>query len=125
MPTPRVQSSASYLSCRRWTSTEASQALADLEKSRQTLTAFATAHGLDPQRLGRWRRILSATPGPVFEEISPTLLAAITPGDVVAKGVQERFEIVLSSGRVVRVPASFDAGALRRLLQVVEELPAC
>lgn len=30
------------------------------------------------------------------------------------------FEIVLTSGRVVRVPSSFEEGALRRLLAVVE-----
>jgi len=32
---------------------------------------------------------------------------------------RERFEVVLPSGRVVRVPESFDADALRRLLAVV------
>lgn len=35
-----------------------------------------------------------------------------------------RFEIELSGGRVVRVPVSFDAEALRRLLAVFDEKPA-
>jgi hypothetical protein len=35
------------------------------------------------------------------------------------------FEIVLRSGTVVRVPASFDAEALARLLAVVERSGAC
>lgn len=125
MPTPRARSSSHYLSCRRWTPKEAGQALAALEKSGQTLTAFAIAQGLDPQRLLRWRRILSATPGPIFEEILLPVLAATTAGTLVAKGSQEHFEIVLASGRIVRVPASFDADALRQLLQVVEALPSC
>ena len=46
-------------------------------------------------------------------------------GDLVAKETPGRFEIVLASGRIVRVPESFDAGALRRLLAVVEEGRAC
>jgi hypothetical protein len=34
-------------------------------------------------------------------------------------------ELVLSSGRVIRVPPGFDAGTLRQLLAVLEEKPAC
>ncbi len=37
----------------------------------------------------------------------------------------EWFEIVLPSGCVVRVPESFDASVLRRLLLVVVEVGAC
>jgi hypothetical protein len=125
MPTPRVPSSFPYLSCRRWTRKEARQALAALEKSGQTLTAFAIASGLDPQRLVRWRRILSAIPAPRFEEILPSVVAAASASDLVARGTPGRFEIVLASGRIVRVPESFDAGALLRLLSVVEEGRAC
>ena len=125
MPTPRAPSSSPYLSCRRWTRKEAHQALAALDKSGQTLTAFAITKGLDPQRLVRWRRILSAMPAPLFEEILPSVVATANAGDLVAKETPGRFEIVLASGRIVRVPESFDAGALRRLLAVVEEGRAC
>jgi hypothetical protein len=125
MPTPRAPSSSPYLSCRRWTPKEARQALAALEKSGQTLTAFAITQGLDPQRLVRWRRILSAMPAPLFEEILPSVVATANAGDFVATGTQGCFEIVLASGRIVRVPESFDASALRRLLAVVEEGRAC
>ncbi len=125
MPTPRAPSSTPYLLCRRWTRKEARQALAALDMSGQTLTAFAITKGLDPQRLVRWRRILSAVPAPLFEEILPGVIAAANAGDFVAKETLGRFEIVLASGRIVRVPESFDAGALRRLLAVVEEGRAC
>jgi hypothetical protein len=125
MSTPRARSSSSYLSRRRWTPKEAGKALAALEASGQTLTAFAIAKGLDPQRLVRWRRILSAAPAHHFEEVHPAVIAATTAGDLAAKGVREPFEIVLSAGRIVRVPSSFDGSALRRLLAVMEEGHAC
>ena len=35
------------------------------------------------------------------------------------------FEIVLASGRVVRVAASFDTTALRQLLAIVDEVRPC
>jgi transposase-like protein len=120
MQKPGTRSSA-YLACRRWTPEEASQALAALEQSGLELTAFAIREGLDPQRLSRWRRRLAASM-PVFEEVITS--------EVIAAGAatherQERFEIVLASGRVVRVPESFDAGALRRLLAIVDEVRPC
>ncbi len=125
MPTPLASSSTPYLSCRRWTRKEARQALAALDESGQTLTAFAITKSLDPQRLVRWRRILSAMPAPLFEEILPSVIATANADALVAKETPGRFEIVLASGRIVRVPESFDAGALRRLLAVVEEGRAC
>ena len=52
-----------------------------------------------------------------------------TPGrsdvDDKAPALQQPFEILLPSGRVVRVPATFDASALRRLLTVLEEERPC
>jgi len=34
-------------------------------------------------------------------------------------------EVVLADGRVVRVPAGFDAATLRQLLAVLAETPSC
>jgi hypothetical protein len=113
--------SSTYLACRRWTSEEAGQALAALDQSGLELTAFAIREGLDPQRLSRWRRRLAASP-PVFEEV---LASEVIAADAAIHKRQERFEIVLVSGRVVRVPESFDAGALRRILAVVDEGRPC
>jgi hypothetical protein len=50
---------------------------------------------------------------------------AVTGGGVAVAVERERFEIVLPSGCVVRVPESFDASALRRLLSVMAEVRAC
>jgi hypothetical protein len=117
---------STYLTCRRWTAEEAGQALVAWEDSGLGLTAFATGAGLDPQRLTRWRRRLATTGSPTFEEVLPSSLALATVESDALRGVgRERFEVVLPSGRVVRVPESFDAGALRRLLAVVDEARAC
>jgi hypothetical protein len=43
----------------------------------------------------------------------------------VAEGNVGPFEVVLASGVVVRVPASFDAVALVRLLDVLAQARAC
>src|SRR3954469_13725893 len=109
MQKTRAQSSSPYLACRRWTSADAEQALAALERSGLELTAFAIGEGLDPQRLSRWRRRLAAPAAPTFEEIVPQVSATTIASDAAAGVARERFEIVLPSGRVVRVPESFDA----------------
>jgi len=126
MQKPRARSSPAYRSRRRWTAEDAGQALAALERSGLTLTAFAIGEGLDPQRLSRWRRRLGGAASPVFEEVVVAdPVASILDSDAARRAERELFEVVLASGRVVRVPASFDAGALRRLLAVAEEVRPC
>lgn len=127
MPKHRARSRTSYLTRRRWTAKEAREALSALDRSGLHLTAFAIREGLSPLRLSRWRRRLGPVPAsaPTFEEIPKSEIASAIDGDVAPPLVKEPFEIVLSSGRVVRVPTSFDAPALRRLLAVVEEVGAC
>ncbi|HEY4917740.1 MAG TPA: hypothetical protein VIH92_12560 [Solirubrobacteraceae bacterium] len=120
MQKPRTRSSA-YLACRRWSPAEAGQALAALEQSGLELTAFAIREGLDPQRLSRWRRRLAASPL-AFEEVT---VREVIAADTAPREERACFEVVLVSGRVVRVPESFDAGALRRLLAIVEEVRSC
>src|SRR5262245_5869819 len=116
----RSRRSSPYLACRRWTADDARAALADLEASGMHLRAFARDAGLDPQRLKRWKRSLARpTSEMVFEEVvrapGPPPTVEIAGG--IARGW---FELVLASGRVVRIPESFDAGALGRLLAVVD-----
>jgi transposase-like protein len=103
---------AEYLIQRRWTVDVARAALSALADSGLSVAAFAAREGLDAQRLYGWRRRL----GPP-ESVSPSFVevtAAIAP-----------MEIVLRSGHVVRLSPSFDAAALVRLLEVLEETPAC
>jgi transposase-like protein len=121
----RAQGSATYLIRRRWTEDDAREALAALAQSGLSLSAFAVREGLDRQRLDRWRRRFGASVAPAFEEVPRQEVGAAVAGDARARAEGQRFEIVLASGRVVRVPESFNASALRRLLEVVDEVGAC
>jgi transposase-like protein len=125
MPKTRSPSSSIYLNRRRWTAEDAKQALLAMERSGLSPGAFAAREGLDAQRLWRWRRKLGTSTAPVFEEIVCQDAVSGLEGHLPAPAERERFEIVLPSGRVVRVPASFDATALRHLLDVVDEVRPC
>jgi transposase-like protein len=125
MPKIRTPSSSTYLSRGRWTAEDAKQALTALAQSGLELSAFATREGLDAQRLWRWRRQLAAQAAMTFEEIVPRDATSVPDGGAMSPSERERFEIVLRSGRVVRVPMSFDASALRLLLAIVEEVRPC
>lgn len=112
-----------WRSRRRWTAEEAREALAAAEESGQSLRVFAAEHGLEVHRLSRWRRRLQGAvrpEAPAFEEVPASGLEEAKRLDL-----RERFEIVLRSGRVVRVSESFEADALRRLLSVVDEERPC
>jgi hypothetical protein len=120
----RSRRSSLYLTHRRWTADDARAALADLDASGLDLGTFALDAGLDPQRLKRWRRtLLAAESEAVFEEVVAP--PGAPPATVEVGGARGWFEVVLASGRVVRVPESFDAGALGRLLIVVDGGTAC
>jgi len=58
---------------------------------------------------------------------APTSTPALIPLRVSHEdtGRSTAFEVVLSRGRVLRVPAHFDTDALKRLLGVLEEPGAC
>jgi hypothetical protein len=87
---------------------------------------FAAREGLDPQRLARWRRRLAvAAEVPTFEEVTASVTRVPLGGDAAVAVEGAWFEIVFPSGRVVRVPASFETNALRRLLSVVDEVQGC
>ena len=125
MPKTRSQSSSTYLQRRRWTAEDARQALTALKQSGLSPSAFATREGLDAQRLWRWRRQLGTTTATAFEEIVRHDAAPGLDREALPPPERERFEIVLRSGRVVCVPVSFDATALRQLLAIVDEVRPC
>jgi transposase-like protein len=105
----------------RWTEQEARAALVALERSRKPVSVFAAEHGFDPQRLYSWRRRLGKAEPTTFRELTvrPSAAASLSPSAGAA------FEIVLGSGVVVRVPGSFDAAGLERLLEVLARAHAC
>ncbi len=105
----------------RWTEQEARAALAALERSRKPVSVFAAEHGLDPQRLYSWRRRLGGAEPTAFRELIVRPSATVSSSATAASP----FEIVFASGVVVRVPASFDAATLERLLEVLAQAQAC
>lgn len=111
---------------RRWSAEQAQLVIAAAEASGLSKRAFAQREGLDPQRLTRWEGQLgglrASRPSVAFEEIR------LDAGGV-NRRVEERasvapFEVVLRGGRVVRVAASFEEGALLRLVRALERV-AC
>jgi hypothetical protein len=103
----------------RWNEEDARQMLEALERSGQPVGVFSAEHGLDAQRVYAWRRRLGASAErTTFQEL--VVRAGATKADA-----SDRYEVVLASGTTVRVPASFDADTLERLLEVLSRAGAC
>lgn len=96
--------SPSYRTRRRWTAADARMALSALERSGLSLSEFAAREGLDVQRLRHWRKRLAEAPA--FVELTPR--------------APERVEVVLRSGRTLRVPATIDRATLAALIEALE-----
>jgi transposase-like protein len=111
---------AAIVGGRRWTAEQAGSVLDAASRSGLSLGAFAARHELDPQRLYRWRRQLveaaRSQDAVSFEEIRVAPAAGSGPDE------DDRMEVTLPSGHLVRVGASFDEAALRRLLTVLDEM---
>ena len=110
---PRRHASAPYSLRRRWTVADARSALAALAASGLSVGAFARREGLDRERLYRWRRRLSA------ERREPTRPTTAELIEIRPRAVAP-VEILLVSGRVLRVSESIDADALARLVGALE-----
>lgn len=113
---PKSSPLASYSTPRRWTDADARTVLSALDASGLSVTAFAIREGLDAQRLYFWRRRLEAT-----SDGAPMPPALVE----VHRRAAEHVEIVLRTGRVVRVSESIDAAVLRRLIHALEQDPTC
>jgi transposase-like protein len=98
----------------RWTEQDARHALVALQRSGKPVSVFAAEQGLDPQRLYSWRRRLGDAEPTTFQEL---VVRSAPPISITDGGAP--FELVLRSGVIVRVPSSFDAAALDRLLEVL------
>jgi transposase-like protein len=122
MQKSRSRGSSPFTKRRRWRVEDAEAVLAEQASSGMELVAFARQAGVDPARLKRWRRALASSPTAGFEEVTTVPRKAPV---VVGVASARWFEVVLTSGRVVRVPESFDAGALGRLLSVVDDGARC
>jgi hypothetical protein len=118
MPTFR---DGSPFNAARWTESQAREVLAALERSGQPVSEFASQHGLDPQRVYHWRRRVAGGDNTTFRELIVRRLPTTLSHDAGGSS----FEVVLASGVLIRVPPSFDATALARILEVLAQARAC
>jgi transposase-like protein len=104
-----------------WREDDGRIAMEAWQRSELSLTSFAKQHGLGLHRLRWWRDRLRRGNG------SPALSPdAIVPVTVVGSSRPATtsgaiMEVVLASGRLVRVGAEFDAEALVRLVRALED----
>lgn len=108
----------SWATSRRWTAAIAREALDELERSGESVAAFASREGISDKRLYHWRSLLKDHDRPLFIEVEPRAVGR--PEDHGSGGL---LEVVVRSGRLVRVPPDFDATALRRLVAALEDEP--
>lgn len=107
---------ALYQTRRRWTETEAREALAAQAASGLSTNAFAIREGIDSQRLGWWRRRFASgnqSGQRSFVEVTTRSLEGA------------RVEVVLCSGRILRFSPTIDTAVLRRLVEVLEQDTRC
>jgi transposase len=103
---------------RRWTDEEKARIVAESLDPATTASAVARRYGLHVSQLFTWRQRLAAPATHEAPGFVPVLLAE---DDATSVRVAGRMEIALGP-IVVRVGADVDAGALRRVLEVVRGL---
>ncbi|HXZ82853.1 MAG TPA: hypothetical protein VED84_03765 [Acidimicrobiales bacterium] len=89
-----------------------------LKKSGLSIRVFAAREGLPAGSLSHWKWKLERQNGGAPRPTQFVELKTSRPGP---SGPALPFEVVLSSGRMVKVPGGFDAAELGRLVGVLEE----
>lgn len=95
----------------RWTAAVARQVLAAWSASGLSRQEFAEKHGIHEQRLYNWQRRLVETGAASSVQFRELAAPAVS--------LDARLEVVLPSGVLLRVPPSFDATAVSRLLEIL------
>lgn len=114
---------------RRWKEAEARAVLAALAASGSSLTEFARAEGLEPERLRRWQQRLArgeyrTQPAPAHTR-GRSLAASAAPALIELRpspgaGRREPVEVVLASGVTLRVAETIEPATLARLVAALE-----
>lgn len=94
------------------------------KESGLTAKEFAAETGINASTLQFWRYKLRK-PGPASERarrprVTSAILSSIVEVRPAATSGDARFEVELANGRRLRVPAVYDASALRALMAVLE-----
>src|SRR3712207_4448747 len=103
---------------RRWTDEEKAWIVAESLDPATTVSAVARRYGLHASQLFVWRQRLAT---PVAREAPAFVPVVVTEDGPALAEASGRIEIALGPA-VVRVGADVDAGALRRVLEVVRGL---
>ena len=88
-------------------------------RSGLTAKEYAARAGVSDRSLTYWKWRLRKEAGEATAAQEPA--AALGSIVEVRTGVEGRIEVELPSGRRIRVPASFDAAALRGLVEALEQ----
>jgi hypothetical protein len=97
--------------------------VARFERSGLSIRTFAAREGLKAGSLSFWKWKLAQrkSPRPGTDCVAPLRFVELTTKAVRTPAAAGCFEVVLSSGRTVRVPGGFDAAELARQVGVLEE----
>ena len=127
---------------RQWSDAEKQAIIAEAARPDANISAVARRHGIRPNLLFRWRRLARedqerrneavfvpvtiAPPLANTEAMAPEAAPMISPDALSAcptagaTPTDDRIEIELGNGRLVRVGAGVDQDALKRVLDVVD-----
>jgi hypothetical protein len=98
-------------------------------QGKQTVHDFCAEQGVSVPSFYSWRRIIAQRDRQSAAPQVPTTpakdLPTFVPLTVTPPLPNPMLEVVVGSGRVVRVPSDFDAATFRRLLAVLEEEASC
>lgn len=121
---PRAKSQITTTRRQRWTREQARVVLEKQASSGLTVRAFAEREGLEPARLYSWRERLGVSSGQRLAASAASVPERAAFVEVRAQR-PSRVELVLRTGHVLFVPDSFDAGALSRLVEILERATEC
>ena len=108
---------------RIWSEAEKRQIMDEASAPGANISAVARRHGVAQSLLYRWRK---ATVGPLKPPAPAFVPVALPPPDHSSSARKPTLpptsptEIQLTSGRVVRVSATVDAAALKRIIDLLE-----
>jgi transposase len=127
---------------RQWSETEKQSIVAEAERPGANISAVARRHGIKPSLLFRWRRLareVQARPAapafvpvtlalppacaepPASEACSANSSMAPVRSDTGQSQCDDRIEIELGNGRLVRVATGVDTDVLRRIVDLLDQ----